>query len=757
MPKKAIAEPTHKNPYLYPKQFAAVTLISYILLIAFNHILSKYDKSLERTLKSPEIGESENNDDNNLFQTSTIKSILATTTSKTLDLFSGGSTNNQNSNDKEGLKEETDFLLELLSHVRNNLQKDNVDTTLLDQTANTLKANTFLQKGQDGEVIIVQKPLQTQIQENSNAQAPIKILSQPAAAPAAPMISVTVAPVPPSNPYIPIQQVHKLSPPQARKSPAKPPTPKNHNSKITSPKPKTPKPKTIATSPKLNSMSNSFFKPVSTLSDVLSAPICPEIYKPDFSKFVQIDSKYNSRRSHFLTSILSWGPNNQLRGLMETIVLAIKMNRTVVVPPFFRHQLEAETDLTLSFDSKYGLTTDPWMWYDLNEINKLVSVESVDKLQLRCPDKTVQALFLGKPISRGPLYERIVAFEQYTELTITKPDYTGPKKEASDWMYPKVKIEPNLKEIARLCDGLSSTSALELPMETDKIKEHYRSEMPCAVWAFPYRNFDFKQIWKYAQHPTPQFKSIAFGKKQGFMLPDYVHADDVELMIEAVNAIKPSRIVKDVTETIKRQFFHNEEYIALHWRYTNKDDASNSLKAICQAHPDKCDFYTKMLADPGKVGLQLSIALGNYAEKILKLPAGKTILIFIATPTSNKDFIKIVTESLVNSAHNNKYSYSIFTFDAVFENLKAKRRICDKTATLLDQNPSLQSNIEQQLCKQSKAFLFSFGSSWSLNVQLMRTAELSVDPKFRGVDDILDIGVVDLIVSTLDGGNYGTF
>lgn len=42
-------------------------------------------------------------------------------------------------------------------------------------------------------------------------------------------------------------------------------------------------------------------------------------------------------RSAFLLPDLRWGPNNQLIGLMETIFVTIKLNRTLIVPYFTKH------------------------------------------------------------------------------------------------------------------------------------------------------------------------------------------------------------------------------------------------------------------------------------------------------------------------------------------------------------------------------------------------------------------------------------
>jgi len=44
---------------------------------------------------------------------------------------------------------------------------------------------------------------------------------------------------------------------------------------------------------------------------------------------------------HFLIPILEWGPNNQLRGFMESIYIAIQLNRTLIVPPFFKHHSDS--------------------------------------------------------------------------------------------------------------------------------------------------------------------------------------------------------------------------------------------------------------------------------------------------------------------------------------------------------------------------------------------------------------------------------
>ena len=47
--------------------------------------------------------------------------------------------------------------------------------------------------------------------------------------------------------------------------------------------------------------------------------------------------KYELRKDKFLMSILSNGPNNQLVDFRNSILFAIKLNRTLVIPTFFEH------------------------------------------------------------------------------------------------------------------------------------------------------------------------------------------------------------------------------------------------------------------------------------------------------------------------------------------------------------------------------------------------------------------------------------
>ena len=72
------------------------------------------------------------------------------------------------------------------------------------------------------------------------------------------------------------------------------------------------------------------------------AEFCPydvrKVYREfdeDLSEIVPLLSSI--RRDKFLINCSPFGPNNQLRGFRDTILMAIYLNRTIVLPPFFKH------------------------------------------------------------------------------------------------------------------------------------------------------------------------------------------------------------------------------------------------------------------------------------------------------------------------------------------------------------------------------------------------------------------------------------
>lgn len=69
---------------------------------------------------------------------------------------------------------------------------------------------------------------------------------------------------------------------------------------------------------------------------------CP-VWEPDWPEMDTIVPQIKLDPEKFLIPVLTYGPNNQLRGFRETIFLALKLNRTIVPPPFYKHSRTDES------------------------------------------------------------------------------------------------------------------------------------------------------------------------------------------------------------------------------------------------------------------------------------------------------------------------------------------------------------------------------------------------------------------------------
>ena len=82
---------------------------------------------------------------------------------------------------------------------------------------------------------------------------------------------------------------------------------------------------------------------VNGLPDEISdSPGCPA-WNPDWNKINDLVPKIPLDPNKYLIPVLTYGPNNQLRGFRETIFLAIKLNRTIIPPPFYKHSRTDES------------------------------------------------------------------------------------------------------------------------------------------------------------------------------------------------------------------------------------------------------------------------------------------------------------------------------------------------------------------------------------------------------------------------------
>ena len=127
--------------------------------------------------------------------------------------------------------------------------------------------------------------------------------------------------------------------------------------------------------------------------------------------------------------VLFFGPNNQIHGLRESIILSIKLNRTLALPPFYKHHSHVkgkkQSKLILCYD-KYQLTkidmifTDTTPYADLVEathrideraLRHLIPIVQIETLREKCGAWFGVAFLARQIMCTGHMFDRLASFE----------------------------------------------------------------------------------------------------------------------------------------------------------------------------------------------------------------------------------------------------------------------------------------------------------------------------------------------------------
>jgi len=101
-----------------------------------------------------------------------------------------------------------------------------------------------------------------------------------------------------------------------------------------------------------------------------------------FSKSIIIEKpKYVLDPEKFLTAFVSRGPNNQIYSLRETIYIAITLNRTLILPPFFKHDRGDPTS-----NGSNTAIVDFEQRIDVEKLRQLIPVVLTNEAKEKCQD-----------------------------------------------------------------------------------------------------------------------------------------------------------------------------------------------------------------------------------------------------------------------------------------------------------------------------------------------------------------------------------
>lgn len=99
-----------------------------------------------------------------------------------------------------------------------------------------------------------------------------------------------------------------------------------------------------------------------------------------------VEPKYKLDPNKFLIPVFTYGPNNQLHGFRETVFMAIKLNRTVILPPFFKH---VRNDATVEQQNEI---VPAYLRLDVGKLRETVSLSPPETVAGSC-DRRFDAFF----------------------------------------------------------------------------------------------------------------------------------------------------------------------------------------------------------------------------------------------------------------------------------------------------------------------------------------------------------------------------
>jgi hypothetical protein len=370
---------------------------------------------------------------------------------------------------------------------------------------------------------------------------------------------------------------------------------------------------------------------------------------------------YNTDPNRFLIPLLSMGPNNQLEGFLESVFLAIKLNRTLCIPPFYKHKTD---DLNEAVSSKLRL--------DSSELAKLMTICETDEIKQKCP--TVDTVWVGTAgITCGLALQK--RYNVFTEKVGIAHWYSPSKCRPFDGipLYPaetpaKFQVRSTAKgDMAELFnDGQSGK---------------------CVIWMYPF-------------HTISNFRSA--------VMSHLLHKNDPgdrQLAVDVVKHVRRPEPIRSLVSRFLADKAGDRPIISVHWRYDQQDWLLH-----CDRLPDgqadkSCRNVAKMLENP-------SLAVDNFRIFLrgIRNSLQKDLAVYIAAPLDENIMSSKLIEAIdeINETPLSSKELLPYLIEAGYN----QSDIHDVLST-----------TEQEICFQSHIFLYSQISTWSFNLVYQRKVD----------------------------------
>jgi len=417
-------------------------------------------------------------------------------------------------------------------------------------------------------------------------------------------------------------------------------------------------------------------------SDDVSSATCPQINQRlvDF----EIEPKFKLNPNQFITPVYIWGPSSQLQGLREAIGVAIRLNRTLLLPPFLTHQTDSSgADRPVPVDIRL----------DIPKLRRLLSIGFTD--DMRCAESDVVFLARGiynKPTDPSVMIERVKRienFEKAAHMQILRRDKDNEDEvdEVRPFMQRSIPVTRSPKV---------SGAGVQLSYRSDLVQSLYNSTAECAAWLFPYNTYKYPVVWSAKDSPLTSGEQFFYQIVEHTRKPEYI---------------------RSITDEFQDAYLHGP-YIAFHYRY----DAGEWSSVCSKPQQGRKGEVCVVLEKTGSKGLALALSrfiLQTNAFITGSATGSRHSALYVATPPTEALKIKEVMMMAKTILAGEGWTLDVVTTLDTSEFLDRNYNGCD----LMDQKQEVLSLVEQELTYRGDYFIFSELSGWSANVRKERIME----------------------------------
>jgi hypothetical protein len=400
-----------------------------------------------------------------------------------------------------------------------------------------------------------------------------------------------------------------------------------------------------------------------TVENVEKYPESPTAVEYDGSEEVipQGEPYYRTDPNRFLIPLLSMGPNNQLEGFLESVFLAIKLNRTLCIPPFYKHKTD---DLNEAVSSQLRL--------DSKELSNLMTVCETPDIKKNCPN--IDTVWVGTSgITCGLALQK--RYNVFTNKVGINHWYSPSKCRPFDGipLYPA--------ETAGKFQVRSTAKADMIKLFNDNMSGR------CVVWLYPF-------------HTISNFRSA--------VMSHLLHKNDPgdrQLAVDVVKHVKRPESIRHLVTRFLKEKADGKPIVSVHWRYDQQDWLLH-----CDRLPDgqadkSCRNVAQMLDNP-------SLAVDNFRIFLrgIRNSLQQDLAVYIAAPLDENIMSTKLLAAIQDLGETALSSKELLPY--LIEEGFSQSDIHDVLST-----------TEQEICFQSHIFLYSQISTWSFNLVYQRKVD----------------------------------